>query len=59
MIPIPQQTIGNHFAAPQRMGVTHHLQKGFLIGRIAKDGVPRQAAVQHMIDRTRILHAVR
>jgi len=59
MIMIPHQTIGKHLDAPQRMGVTHHLQKGLIIGRIAKDGLPRQDAVHHMIDRARILNAER
>ncbi len=59
MIMSPHQTIGKPLAAPQRMGVTHHLKKGLVIGRIAKDGLPRQAAVHHMLDRARILNAER
>ncbi len=56
MILIPHQTIGKHLDAPQRMGVTQHLKKGLVIGRIAKDGLPRQPAVHHMIDCARILY---
>jgi hypothetical protein len=48
-----------HLDASQRMGVTHHLHKGLIIDRIAKDGVPGPAVVHHMIDRARILNAER
>ncbi len=44
---------------PTAQGVTQNLKKGLIIGGIAKDGVPRQATVQHMIDRARILNAER
>ncbi len=40
------------------MGFTPHLKKDLIIGRIAKDGLPRPAAV-HLIDRAPILNVER